>query len=341
MDAVDLRSDTVTRPTPAMRQAMARAEVGDDVFDEDPTVHALQALGAEMVGQEAALFVPSGTMANQIALLSQTRPGDEVLVGEGAHIQLYESGAGAALAGVQFSVVGEGGHFDAEEMAACVQRIDDAGHIPPTTLLAVENTHNRGGGMVMAPEAFQDIAARAQGAGLAVHLDGARLFNAAAARGVSASAWGAHASSVSVCLSKGLGAPAGSLLCGSTALIRRAHRFRKMMGGGMRQVGILAAGGLHALRHHVVDLAADHRRARSLAEALAAMPGVRLDPASVQTNIVIFSLDGCTAADLCAQVAGQLKVLPFGPNRVRAVTHRDVDDSAIERAIAALRAALT
>lgn len=337
---VDLRSDTVTRPGPAMREAMANAVVGDDVLDEDPTVAELQREAAARLGQEAGLYVPSGSMANQIAILCHTRPGDDVLVGEGSHSYCYESAAGAVLAGVQFSVVGRGGHYDAGEAIAATKETDKYDHIPPTTLAMVENTHNRGGGKVMAPEPFAAIVEACHARGVQVHLDGARLFNAAVASGLEASAWAAKADSVSVCLSKGLGAPVGSVLCGSAALVRRAHRFRKMLGGGMRQAGIIAAGGLYALRHHVAGLADDHRRARAMGEALSALPRVSLDVASVQTNIVIFDVVGRSPADVCAELAADVLVLPFGPTSVRAVTHRDVDDADVERAIGALRRAL-
>lgn len=336
---VDLRSDTVTRPTPAMREAMATAAVGDDVFGEDPTIHALQARAALMLGHEAALFLPSGTMGNQIALLTHCRPGDDVLVGQHAHAFLYESGGGGAIAGVQFTAVGQGGHFTAEEMRAAIKGGDSSGHVPPSTLVMVENTHNRGGGKVMAPEVFAGIAAAARSKGLAVHIDGARLFNAAAALGVGPDAWARHADSVTFCLSKGLGAPVGSLLCGSKATIGRAHRYRKMLGGGMRQAGVLAAAGLCAL-DDAPQLVDDHRRARGLAEALAAMPGVDVDPATVQTNIVIFGVRDYAPIEICTQVADDLLILPFGPRHIRAVLHRDVDDAMLERSIEALKAVL-
>lgn len=340
MAPVDLRSDTVTRPDAAMRAAMADAPVGDDVFGEDPTVNLLEQKGAELLGHEAALFVPSGTMGNQAAILAHCRRGDDVLVGEGAHSFLYEGAGGAVMAGVQFTVVGTGGHFTPAEVSATAKSMDAAAHVPPSTLLMVENTHNRGGGKVMQPADFAAVAEAARAKGLKVHIDGARLFNAAIACGAPASAWGQHADSVSVCLSKGLGAPVGSLLAGSAAFVRQAHRWRKMMGGGMRQAGIIAAGGLHALQHNLADLKADHARARRLAEALAALPAVALDPASVQTNIVIFEVRDRTPQALCAAVADAVRVLPFGPSAVRAVLHRDIDDAAVDRAIAAFRRAL-
>ncbi|MCB9522029.1 MAG: hypothetical protein H6702_01445 [Myxococcales bacterium] len=340
MAPVDLRSDTVTRPSPEMRAAMAAAEVGDDVFGEDPTVQALEARAADWVGHDAALFLPSGTMGNQIAMLAHCQRGDDVVVGEGAHSVLYESGGGGALAGVQFTVCGRGGHFSADELTACLRSEDPSGHVAPTGLVMVENTHNRGGGKIMDPEAFEAISLACQGADVPLHIDGARLANAAAGLGVPPTAWTARADSVTFCLSKGLGAPVGSVLCGSEGFIRRAHRYRKMLGGGMRQAGVLAAAGLHALEHHLDDLAHDHRRARALAEALAGLPGVSLDSAAVQTNIVIFTLTGMTPQALCAAVAPAVRVLPFGPQQVRAVFHRDVDDDGLARAIAAFQRAL-
>ena len=341
MTPVDLRSDTVTQPTAAMRAVMAEAPVGDDVFGEDPSINALESKAAELIGTEASLFVPSGTMANQLAILAHCGRAEDVLVGEGAHSFLYEGAGGAVLAGVQFTIVGQGGHFSPDEVRAAARTTDGAAHIPPTTLLMVENTHNRGGGKIMRPDAFAAVASAAREKSLSVHIDGARLFNAAVACGVPASAWGRDADSVSVCLSKGLGAPVGSVLCGSRDFVKRAHRYRKMLGGGMRQAGIVAAGGLHALQNHISDLQADHRRARQLAEALAE-PIAFVEPrhASAQTNIVIFGLDSMTPAALCAAVAETVRVLPFGPKEVRAVLHRDIDDTQLERAIAALTRAL-
>ncbi len=329
---VDLRSDTVTRPTAGMRAAMAAAEVGDDVFGEDPTVRALEARAAEWMGHDAALFVPSGTMGNQLAMLAHCGRGDDVVVGEGAHSLLYESGGGGALAGVQFTVCGQGGHFTAEELAGAIRREDPSGHVAPTGLVMVENTHNRGGGKILSPEALAGLSVVCNGYDVPLHIDGARLVNAAVAAGLSPAAWGAQADSVTFCLSKGLGAPVGSVLCGSEGFIRSAHRYRKMLGGGMRQAGVLAAAGLYALDHHVDGLADDHARARRLAEALAGCRRAVIDPASVQTNIVIFGVVDQTPQALCAAVADAVKVLPFGPDRVRAVLHRDVDDDGVARA---------
>jgi threonine aldolase len=334
---IDLRSDTVTKPSPAMREAMARAEVGDDVYGEDPTVRALEEKVATLVGMEAALFVPSGSMANQIALYVHTQPGDEVIVGDGAHCMLYESGAGGALAGVQFHVVGKGGLFSARDAEDAIQ--PDNHHFAPTSLVALENTHNRGGGRIF-PEA--DVAAiqeLARARHLALHLDGARIWNAAAARGVAPKAIAAGFDTVSVCLSKGLGAPVGSLICGTRAHVTRAHRRRKMLGGGMRQAGILAAAGLYALEHHQARVVDDHANAQAFAAALKSAPGVIID-GPVETNIVIFALDASAPLDADALVtrAKQKGVLlnAIAARRLRVVTHLDVDRRACEDAAARL-----
>jgi threonine aldolase len=336
---IDLRSDTVTRPTEAMRRAMAAAEVGDDVFGEDPTVARLEREVAERLGKEAALFVPSGTMANQIALLVHARPGDEVVVSEGAHCAWYESGAGAAWAGVQFAVAGAGPMFDVAALEAAVK--PRVYYYPRTSLVALENTHNRGGGRVLPQALVEAVAARARALGLAVHLDGARLFNAAVATGRSPAALAAPADTVSVCLSKGLGAPVGSLLAGDRARIVAAHRFRKMLGGGMRQAGVLAAAGLHALEHHVSRLADDHEHARRFAAAAARSPGLTVQPP--ETNIVMVDLPGDPAerpAEAFAEraAAAGVRLSVFGPARLRAVTHLDVSGDDCARAGATLAA---
>jgi threonine aldolase len=339
---IDLRSDTVTRPTPGMRRAIAEAVVGDDVWGEDPTVIALQERVAGLLGKEAALFVPSGTMANQSALLTHTRPGDEVLVGWGSHCMCYEAGAGAALAGVQFQVLGKDGLYTAADMEASLHGADV--HLPPTSLVWMENTHNRGGGRIFPQPEVEAIAAAAHGHGLRVHLDGARLLNAAVASGRSPRELCAPVDSTSICLSKGLGAPAGSVLAGSRDFIERARRYRKMLGGGMRQVGILAAAGLYALDHHVDRLADDHRKARELAGALAGLPGVQLEPELVQTNIVIFDLaaDAPEATALLAACRQRgLLLSQMSARRVRAVTHLDVDAEACRAAAAILRELLS
>ncbi len=327
---IDLRSDTVTRPTPPMREAMARAEVGDDVFGDDPTVRALEDEIARITGKEAALFVPSGTMGNQLAIATQTRPGDEVVVGEGAHPVHYESGAGPALSGVQFAVAGRGGMYTPEEMEAVVQ--PRVYWTPRTSLVAIENTHNRSGGRVWPPDQARAVAARARAIGLATHLDGARIWNAAVASGVDVTALCEPFDTVSVCFSKGLGAPVGSAFCGPRRLVEDARRFRKRWGGGMRQSGILAAGALYALAHHRPRLAEDHGNARTLAEAMARAPGVRVDLASVQTNIVNIDFD--VRADAVANRARDLGVLinASGPSRLRAVTHLDVSTADVRAA---------
>jgi threonine aldolase len=332
---IDLRSDTVTRPTAAMRRAMAEAEVGDDVYGEDPTATRLQERAATLLGKEAALFVPTGTMANQLALLCHCERGNDVLVGEGAHCMLYESGAGSAWAQVNFSVVGSGGLFTSEEMLAAIKPSEY--HFPLTRLVAIENTHNRSGGRIFPQAEVQKIAASAHARGIAVHLDGARIWNAAAASSVTPAVLAAPVDSVSACFSKGLGAPVGSVLAGSRTLIQRAHRYRKMLGGGMRQVGVLCAAALHALDHHVTRLPDDHTNARRLAEGLANLPGVQVDLTGVQSNIVIFDVEANAAQAFVrdAALAG-VRMNAIGPSRIRAVTHLDVTARDIETALLAL-----
>ena len=326
MDRIDLRSDTVTLPSPGMRQAMAAAPVGDDQYGEDPSVNRLQEEIADLLGKEAALFVPSGTMANQIGLKILTRPGDEVMVGDEAHIVWHESGAGAANSGVQFTVVGRGGVFTAADLRAAYK---PPGHIvfPPTSLVAIENTHNRGGGVVFPQHEAVAVCDTARELGLASYLDGARLFNAAAAGGRSLVELAAPFDIVSVALSKGLGCPVGSLIAGRRDDISRARRARRMFGGAMRQSGILAAAGLYALEHNLARLAEDHANARLLAERLVGLRSVGLDLATVQSNIVIFRMEQ-GAPDAAAIVAGAQEtgvlVSAFGVRIVRAVTHLDV-----------------
>lgn len=335
---VDLRSDTVTQPTPAMREVMATAAVGDDVYGEDPSVRELEERVASVLGKEAALFVPSGTMSNQIALLVHTRPGDEVVIGEGAHVAFYESGAGAALAGVQFAQAGTGGLFDARELSEAVKPLAD--YHPRTSLVCLENTHNRAGGRVFPQASVSVIAQRARELGLALHLDGARLWHAALATRLSEAELAAPFDTVSVCFSKGLGAPVGSALLGSRDAIRAARRFRKMLGGGMRQAGILARGALFALEHHRARLALDHESASALADSLSPLPGVSVVP--VETNIVAFSLQQGSAARVveAARSAGVL-VNSTGPRSLRAVTHLDVSLSDVKRAAERLAEAIT
>jgi threonine aldolase len=332
---IDLRSDTVTRPSAAMRAAMAHAPVGDDVFGEDPTVNRLQERAAELLGKEAALFVPSGSMANQIALKVHCQPGDDIIIGEGAHNQLYESGAAGALAGVQATVVGRGGIFTARDVEAAWKPAENHSYAP-TRLVCIENTHNRGGGVVWAQRDVSEIASFARTHEIPLHLDGARLCNAAIAQGASPAALAAHFDTVSLCFSKGLGAPVGSVIAGSKALMERAHRFRKMLGGGMRQAGILAAGALYALEHNVDRLAEDHANARLLAERLSEVPGLSVNLERVQTNIVMVDLatwlPAAAEAALALKAAGVL-CLGIGPRRLRLVTHLDVDRAACERAV--------
>jgi threonine aldolase len=335
-DVIDLRSDTVTRPTSAMREAMARADVGDDVYGEDPSVNRLQERAAELLGKQAALFVPSGTMANQIALLCHCERGDEVLAGEGAHCMLYESGAGPAWAGVGFTVVGQGGLFDVEPMLAAIKPREY--HFPRTRLVALENTHNRAGGRVFPQDTVVALAQAARAHGLAVHLDGARIWNAAVATQREPAELAAPADTVSACFSKGLGAPVGSVLAGTAALVTRARRFRKMFGGGMRQAGVLAAAGLYALDHNRERLAEDHANARLLAQELSSMPCVTCSPSEVETNIVNFALARPDAARFVAAAAALgVKLNAIAPNRLRAVTHLDISRQAVLDAIARLR----
>jgi threonine aldolase len=332
--AIDLRSDTVTRPSPAMRRAMAEAPVGDDQYGEDPSVNLLQERIAALTGKEAALFVPSGTMANQIAIKLLTRPGDDVIVAEHAHMMWHEAGATAANSGVQFTTTGKGGTFTVDEFRAAVK---PRGHIvlPGTTLVAIENTHNMGSGIVFPQAAAAAICAAAREAGLASYLDGARLFNASAASGVSLAELVGPFDLCSVALSKGLGCPVGSVLAGGKAVIAQAVTARRRFGGAMRQSGILAAAGLYALDHNVARLAEDHANARLFAERIAGLNGIRLDLATVQSNIVIWEMapsapDAATIVTK-AKAAGVL-VSALGARTVRAVTHLDVGAEQCRRA---------
>jgi threonine aldolase len=339
MKPIDFRSDTVTKPTPAMRRAMAEAEVGDDVYGEDPTVNRLEERVAERLGLEAALFVPSGTQANQIAMGLHCRPSDEVITEVGSHIIQYEGGALAALWGAQPQTLpGERGLLTAAQVAEAV-RADNV-HAPRSRLLSLENTHNRGGGTVWPLERFRAVVEVARKAGLAVHLDGARLFNAQLATGTPASAWAKLTDTTSVCFSKGLGAPVGSALAGSAALIREARRLRKRLGGGMRQAGILAAAALHALEHHVDRLAEDHAHARRLAAGLAEIPEVKVNPAQVETNILLVEFSR-PAQELVPRLA-TLGVLmnATGAHSARMVCHLDISSSDIDEALTRIRRAL-
>jgi threonine aldolase len=332
---IDLRSDTVTRPTAAMRAVMANAEVGDDVYGEDPTVRALEEEVARITGKEAALFVPSGTMSNQLAIATQTRPGDEVIVGEDAHPIHYEGAAAAALSGVQFAVAGRGGLFSPEEMERVAR--SPVYYAPRTSLVAIENTHNRSGGRVWPADRARAVADRARALGYATHLDGARIWNASIASGVDVATLCAPFDTISVCFSKGLGAPVGSALCGPTKLVIEARRFRKRWGGGMRQAGLLAAGALYALAHHRERLGTDHVNARALADGLADIRGVHVDRSTVETNIVNIDVDGAPA-EAVSRAARDLGLLlnASGPSRLRAVTHLDVSRADIDAAVSTL-----
>jgi threonine aldolase len=334
MRLIDLRSDTVTKPIPAMREVMARAEVGDDVFGDDPTVKELEAQTAELLGKEAALFVPSGTMANQLAIRGHTQPGDEILVEANAHIYYYEGGAPAALSGVMCRCLnGQRGIFTGADVEAALRPADQ--HFAPTRLVCVENTHNRGGGKIWSLDQIQHVAAAARNHGLQLHLDGARLWNAVVATRIPERDYAAHFDTVSVCFSKGLGAPVGSALVGSRGFIERARRFRKMFGGGMRQAGIIAAGALFALRQHRERLAEDHANAKSLAFGLAAVSGLDADPAEVETNMVRFRVRSLQAQHLVDRLRAQgVLVLAVGPDTIRAVTSLMVSSEDIQAAVA-------
>jgi threonine aldolase len=332
---IDLRSDTVTLPTDGMRKAMARAEVGDDVYGEDPTVNRLQEMAAALLGKRLALFVPSGTMANQLGIRSQTQPGQEIIVESTSHIVRYEQGAAGALAGVQLHwVAGDRGIMTAEQVEAAIRSKDP--HSIATALICLENTHNAGGGTIYPLSTIERIRAVAVKHGIPMHLDGARLFNAVAATTLPPAAYAQHFETVSICLSKGLGAPVGSLLLSSDQqLIDRARRFRRMYGGAMRQAGILAAAGIYALEHHVGRLTDDHQHARKLARLLQQIPSVRIAPQHVETNIVIFEVidPQWPPATLVAALkeAGVL-INAIGGLSFRAVTHLNISMKQIDEA---------
>ncbi len=336
---IDLRSDTVTRPTPAMRRAMAEAEVGDDVFGDDPTVHALEGRTAELLGKEAAVFVPSGTMANQIAVGVHTRPGDELICAGTAHVYVWEAGGIARLSGVTARTFeGDFGLLSADEIRDAI-RPDDI-HYVRSRLVWLENTHNRGGGRIHPIEQIAAIRHWAREHRLAMHLDGARLMNAVVATKRPAREWAQHFDTVSICFSKGLGAPVGSALAGSAEAIQQARRLRKVFGGGMRQAGIIAAGALHALEHHVDRLAEDHAHAQMLAEAFEGTEGFALESGPVQTNLVWVRVD--PALGTAAEVAAYLKsrgilVAALGAQVIRACTHLDVTSAEIGYAASVIR----
>lgn len=338
---IDLRSDTVTRPTPAMRAAMHAAEVGDDVLREDPSVNRLEERLAALLGKEAALFVPSGTMSNQIAIKAHTQPGDEMLCDVGCHIYNYEAGGPAVLAGVTCRTLdGDFGVLDVGQLEGKIRPLND--HLVRTRLVCLENTHNRGGGRLYPLEKIQAIRAWTRQHGLILHLDGARLWNAIVATGIAAARWAAEFDTVSVCFSKGLGAPVGSALTGPADFIARARRIRKLFGGGMRQAGVLAAAALHALEHHVERLAEDHRNARVIAAAVADTPGLQLRPAEVHTNLIWFEVAAelGTAQALAARLRQRgVLVQAAAPQTIRACTHLDVSAAQAVRVAEAIRQA--
>lgn len=323
---IDLRSDTVTRPTPGMRAAMQAAEVGDDVFHEDPTVNHLEDRVAQLLGKEAALFVPSGTMSNQIGIKVHTQPGDELLCDANCHIYNFEAGGPAVLSGVTCRTLpGDYGILDVSQLEDCIRPINE--HLVRTRLVCLENTHNRGGGRIYPYEKIQAISDWARQNGLALHLDGARLWNAAVATGIAMKTWGEPFDTVSVCFSKGLGAPVGSALAGPRQMITRARHVRKLLGGGMRQAGVIAAAALYAMDHHMDRLAEDHRNAQVIAEAIADTPGLRLDPPDVDTNLIWFEVEAelGPARHVQAMLKNQgVLVNSVGGSYLRACTHLDV-----------------
>ena len=330
---IDLRSDTITQPTPEMRRAMAEAVVGDDVLGDDPTVIELERRTAEVLGKQAAVYMPSGTMTNQVAIRAWTEPGDEIVIEAEGHSYFYEGGGPAALSGVTCRLIaGRRGIFDAGQLKAALRPSNV--HFPRTKLVCVENTHNRGGGSIWPMRTIEAVAALARASGLRMHLDGARLWNASVATGIPERQYAGHFDSVSVCFSKGLGAPVGSALAGEAAFIERARRFRKIFGGGMRQAGIIAAGALYALDHHRERLAEDHANARRLAEGVARLSGAEIDPSSVETNIVIFRVTSRPAAEVAAALTkAGVGVLATGADTIRAVTNLMVSAEDIDKAV--------
>jgi threonine aldolase len=338
-ELVDLRSDTVTKPSPGMRKAMAEAEVGDDVFHEDPSVNGLEEMVAALYGKEAALYVASGTMANQLAIRAQTHHGDEIIMERTSHPFNSEAGALAALAGVQVNLVdGKHGIMDVEQIKAVVRAPNV--HHAPTALICLENTHNRGGGSVWPLDRIRSIREFAQSVGVPMHLDGARLMNACVATGLTPEDYALYFDSCTLCLSKGLGAPVGSLVIGSKEFVMRAHRFRKQFGGGMRQAGILAAAGIYALEHNVERLVEDHLNARRLARGMAEIDGLEIDVDAVETNILYFHVrkPGLTVPMLLDRLRLEgVLMLGTGASSIRAVTHLDVSKEGIDRAIEVLR----
>jgi threonine aldolase len=338
---IDLRSDTVTQPTPEMRQAIAQAPVGDDVLGGDPTVNELEETVAALLGKEAALYMPSGTMTNQVALRTHTEPGDEIILESQAHIYFYEAGAPAALSGVMCRLIaGQRGIFTAADLQQALRPWNE--HYPRTQLVCLENTHNRGGGSIFPLKEIQAIAAVCQAHDLRLHLDGARFWNACIATGIGEAEYAAPFDTVSVCFSKGLGAPVGSALVGSRELIQRARRFRKMFGGGMRQAGIIAAGALYAVQHHRDRLAEDHANAQRLAAGLHCIEGLVVTLEDVQTNLVYFHTPPDVPATVLANhlAAKGVGVLPTAAHTLRAVTNLMVNQADIDEALNRIAAAM-
>ncbi len=338
MQIIDLRSDTVTKPSPAMREAMMAAEVGDDVFGEDPTVNRLQDHLARLFQKDAAMFVPSGTMGNQICVKLHSLPGNEIICEADCHIFKYEAGGAGLLSGVQTHLIGgTRGVMTADQVQQAINSKDDI-HASPTALIVLENTHNRAGGTIYPLDEIRKISAVAQEHHVPLHLDGARLFNACVAAGLKPVDYAPYFDTISICFSKGLGAPVGSAVVGSHELIARARYFRKALGGGMRQTGILAAAAFFALENNVSKLQHDHQRARRLAEAIATIPTFQIDLSSVQTNIIIFDTLKEPSDRIVQKLASHgVLSIPFGPHRVRLVTHLDLDDDAISQTISILK----
>lgn len=333
---IDLRSDTVTQPTYDMRQAMAKAPVGDDVMGDDPSVNELEAFVAELLGKEAAVYMPSGTMTNQVALRLHTQPGDEIFLESEAHIYYYEGGGPAALSGVSCRLLpGENGVFSAEQLQQQIRPEDP--HFPSAKMVCVENTHNRSGGRIFPLKVINGIAQVCQQQDLILHMDGARFWNACVATGIDEATYAAPFDTVSVCFSKGLGAPVGSALVGTQAQMAQARRFRKMFGGGMRQAGMIAAGALYALRHHRDRLSEDHENAQRLAQGLQGIEGIEINPDAVQTNIVNFEVPKQAADDVAKKLAQEgVAVLATGPHRIRMVTNLMVSADQINPVIEAI-----
>ncbi len=333
---IDLRSDTVTQPTPEMRRVMAQAPVGDDVLGDDPSVNALESYVAELLGKESAVYMPSGTMTNQVALRSHTQSGDEVFLDADAHIYYYEGGGPAALSGVSCRLlVGDRGIFSVRSLVQALRPQDV--HFPQSRLVCVENTHNRSGGRIFPLETIREIAQVCQQHDLRLHMDGARLWNACVATGIAEAEYAEPFDTVSVCFSKGLGAPVGSALVGTVVQMAKARRFRKMFGGGMRQAGMLAAGALYALQQQRDRLAEDHDNAQLLALGLQGLKGIEIDPSLVQTNLVNFTVPNHSGADVVKGLAQRgVAVLATGPHQIRAVTNLMVTRTQIEQAVEAI-----